>query len=679
MNFKFAPLTVAVLSIYASSAFAEETQAPAANPPVLKPIVVTGAAERVPLLLETDLKSPRQPLPAHDGADYLKTIPGFSVVRKGGTDGDPIFRGMAGSRLNILVDGQNTLGGCNFRMDAPTAYIFPEAYDKLTVIKGPQTVLYGSGNSAGTIMFDRKVPSFEHSNTKLHSSLLLASAGRHDEVLDAYVGNTKVYGQFTGTHSQAGDYKDGNGQSVHSSYDRYSLNGALGWTPDKNTKVELSGVQSDGEAAYADRGMDGTQFTRQGGTLKFEKKNLSDTVALLEAQLYKNSVDHVMDDQELRTPGMMGYANLTRDTAGARVAGRFVLSEATLFNLGLDVLQNDHRSRSAGPNAVYSAFVDDAEFKQMGLFSELSYELNPQQTLLAGYRFDQWHAKDQRSQIKGMMMSYPNPTAGKERDENLHSGFVRLEQQMTQIPAKAYIGFGHTERFPDYWEMIAKESAASRSAFDIAAEKNNQLDFGVLYKTQTINAGVSAFYSRIDDFILVDYTNMMKMNGYSRNIDATTYGAELNADYALMQHWKVDGALAYTHGNNKTDNTPLAQIPPLEAKLGLAFDNQVWSAGLLLRAVAGQHRYDLGKGNIVGKDLGASSGFAVVSANAGWRFNKKTLISAGVDNLFDRAYAEFVSRAGGNGMGGAIPGYPQTTQVNEPGRTLWLKASYSFE
>jgi hypothetical protein len=51
----------------------------------------------------TDPSKPRQPLPAHDGADYLKTIPGFSVIRKGGTDGDAVFRGMAGSRVVITT------------------------------------------------------------------------------------------------------------------------------------------------------------------------------------------------------------------------------------------------------------------------------------------------------------------------------------------------------------------------------------------------------------------------------------------------------------------------------------------------------------------------------------------------------------------------------------------------
>src|SRR5512135_947339 len=68
-------------------------------------VVVTAPMTVDPLVVVTDPKAPRQPVPAHDGADYLKSIPGFAVIRKGGTDGDPVLRGMAASRLNVLIDG----------------------------------------------------------------------------------------------------------------------------------------------------------------------------------------------------------------------------------------------------------------------------------------------------------------------------------------------------------------------------------------------------------------------------------------------------------------------------------------------------------------------------------------------------------------------------------------------
>jgi iron complex outermembrane receptor protein len=56
-------------------------------------MIVTSPASS-PLEVVTSPKTPRQPVPASDGSDYLKTIPGFSQIRNGGTNGDPVFRGM---------------------------------------------------------------------------------------------------------------------------------------------------------------------------------------------------------------------------------------------------------------------------------------------------------------------------------------------------------------------------------------------------------------------------------------------------------------------------------------------------------------------------------------------------------------------------------------------------------
>jgi iron complex outermembrane receptor protein len=40
-----------------------------------------------------------------------------------------------------LLDGEYILGGCDMRMDPPTACVFPQSFDRVTVTKGPQTVL----------------------------------------------------------------------------------------------------------------------------------------------------------------------------------------------------------------------------------------------------------------------------------------------------------------------------------------------------------------------------------------------------------------------------------------------------------------------------------------------------------------------------------------------------------
>ena len=71
--------------------------------------------------------------------------------------------------------------------------------------------------------------------------------------------------------------------------------------------------------------------------------------------------------------------------------------------------------------------------------------------------------------------------------------------------------------------------------------------------------------------------------------------------YALSPQWMSQASLAYVNGQNTTDDYAPGQMPPLETRWALDWDNRIWSAGALLRLVAGQHRYAVGQGNIVGK------------------------------------------------------------------------------
>src|SRR5690606_10017669 len=57
------------------------------------PRVITSVQQASPRPLLTNPRDARQPIPASDGADYLKTIPGFSAVRGGGSNSDPVLRG----------------------------------------------------------------------------------------------------------------------------------------------------------------------------------------------------------------------------------------------------------------------------------------------------------------------------------------------------------------------------------------------------------------------------------------------------------------------------------------------------------------------------------------------------------------------------------------------------------
>ncbi|MBU0688041.1 MAG: TonB-dependent copper receptor [Gammaproteobacteria bacterium] len=654
----------------------------------LDEVVVTAPQSSAPLTVKTDPKKPRQPVPAHDGADYLKTIPGFSVIRKGGTDGDPVLRGMAGSRLNILLDGENILGGCGMRMDPPTAYVFPAAYDSITVLKGPQTVLYGPGNSAGTVLFERNIDRAQQSGIHADGSLMLGSYGRNDQMLDVKGGSQDHYVQGIYTRSDANDYQDGNGAAVHSAYTRWSANAALGWTPSDDIRLELSAAKSDGKAAYADRAMDGAKFARDNLGLKFDKRNMGGLLDGVEAQLYHNYIDHVMDNYSLRTfaASMMmpnpAVSNPDRTTDGARAVVTLVPGDAMQLKLGMDHQVNKHTLRST-MNQNMTPYesktrVQDAAFRNSGVFGELSVGVSDTSRVVGGLRADNWHAEDSRSMVMRGMTTVMNPSANHTRSTTLSSGFVRHEQEIGAHTV--YAGLGMTQRFPDYWELINKESATSASVFDtLSPEKTTQIDVGMSYAAGDWSGSVSGFYSKVSDFILIESnvnkgTAMMPvMVSIARNISATTYGGEAGVVWHMIDTVKLDGTLSYVRGSNDTDSLALAQLPPLEARLGATFDNRTWSVGGLLRVVAAQDRVAVNQGNIAGQDIGATAGFAVFSLNGAYRLGKTAQLSAGVDNLFDRSYAEHLSRAGS-----MVSGFTQTSRVNEMGRNIWVKANVAF-
>ena len=161
---------VFVISIQAWAEVVADDQAK-----TLDTLVVTATAPSTPLTWVTDPRLPRQPVPASDGADYLKTVPGFAAIRNGGTNGDPVLRGMFGSRLNVLSNEGALIGACPARMDNPLSYIAPETFDRLTIIKGPQSVQWGPGASAGTVRFERETPHFDVPTLEGHASALAGS------------------------------------------------------------------------------------------------------------------------------------------------------------------------------------------------------------------------------------------------------------------------------------------------------------------------------------------------------------------------------------------------------------------------------------------------------------------------------------------------------------------------
>lgn len=658
---KYPPLLILPIVLAVSQAWADTDPVPEETV-TLSPVTVTGTQQEKANRVTFNPKAALQPLPAGDGADLLQSVPNMSIIRKGGSSGDPLFRGLGGSRLSVNADDQFIYGGCGMRMDPPTAYIHPNSFDKVVVTKGPQTVTQGMGLVSGSVQFIRKDPDFTEKPYNINATLTAGSNDRLDGSLEAEFGGKYGYVRTNISHNEADDYKDGDGNRIHSNFKRDSQMLQLGVTPTENTTIAGTYERSRAKVAYADRRVDGSKFDRDAWNIRFTQRNLTPWFSELELRYGKSEIDHVMDTYSMRTiydragKQIKGANNPKRNTDTGRLKATFDWDKLNL-QTGLDYLDDVHvaRMERGGEGYSHKPYMPNQSFKQWGVFTEAAWQQTDNQRWVAGLRHDQVKAHYDTARVTDPVLKY--------QKFNLNSGFLRWERN-TDNGLKYYAGFGIAERAPDYWERLHSENKAIR------AEQNRQIDAGIIWKRPNLHASVSVFGSNIKDFIMMERQGMMNFN--VRNINASRFGGEAEVKWTFAPNWEVGTSLAYTHGKNRTDGKPLAQTPPLEWNNTLAFDNGKFSAGALWRVVAKQNRYSKGQGNIVGQDIGASSGFGVLSLNAGWKFSKYATLQGGVDNVFNKTYAEFVSRGGDPSAG------TQTMRVNEPGRTAWLRLQAKF-
>ncbi len=619
-------------------------------------IVIVADTMQQALTTVANPKLPRQPIPTFDGSGFLKTIPGFNVTRKGGAGGDISLRGMAGSRISVLNDGQQIGGTCGGRMDPPTNYIAPDTYEQVTVIKGPQTVKYGPVGSAGTVLFERDHYGMDQAGSEGRAALTLGSFDRLDYVTEIKVGDGQYYSSLDLNGSESDHYKDGDGKPIQSRYDRDNLSAAFGWAPSDDQVVELSYGQSSGSAEYADRTNKARVIDNENGSLLAKTALDQPLLKQLEFQGYWNENDHIMDNFDKGGDDAMGM-NPRRTTYGAHLWAELEFDRNWQATVGVDFIDSTQEMRGGKTLTQLHAAAFNKVFNQqnVGLFVEAEHRLGTG-TLFSGVRYDNWQTT--------LLGSWASGAKATDNSDDLFSGFVRYQYDIGQH--QYYAGLGHSERIADYWEVMR-----AGKTLTLETEQTNQLDIGWIY-SGAVELTTSLFYADLQDYILID----VNAAPAARNIDATLFGGEASAKYDFADNWNALATVAYSHGDNDSDDVALGQVSPLEGRLALNYQRQNWSFGALWRLVAQQDRVAEGQGNIVGQDLGETAGFGVVSFNGAWQPSDQFRLSFGIDNVLDKQYAEHIAKSGAGND--ALPINQRTRQVNEPGRSGWIKLGYEF-
>jgi len=681
MNFRYTAVAAGVLSALSQSVFATDE---------LPPIEVT-ADQLAPAMTPVD---PHAVAPLRESSDFLRDITGVSGSRKGGHGTDPSIRGLTETRLNILLDGAYVHGGCPSRMDPPTSYAPLNTYEQVTVIHGMQTLEYGSGGPGGTILFERVTDRFTD-DEGARGSVEAGYRGNSDswEIgADVAAGNAGGFARFIGTTGSADNYEDGSGQEVRSSYDERSGTVILGYTPDDEQRLEVSFERQETEdILFPGLGMDSPYANNTTARLKYVSDSQLGAFSDLKVELYRSEVDHLMDNYTLRTPPAMGMsltAPSTSDTTGGRVVAGMG-SDAGQWKFGVDLQMNERDAeRNTSMGVLQSVIWPGADIQQMGVFAELTHELSKDNRVIGGLRYDHVKASADQNLVNtdpaaaGTSADTPanlyNSLYGAVADdvtENNIGGLLRFEHDLANGAGTVYAGISRTvrtadatERFIAAWSGMAPMVRVGNP--DIDPEKHHQVEVGTQLRGERWNASMSAYVNKVDDYILRDRN--ASRNQVYRNIDATLIGGEANYTRQWNANWSSTFGLAYVHADNDTDNRPIAQTPPLEGSISLDYQAGNLDAGARVRGAARQARVDLDSSSGVagdGLDAQKTPSWAVLDLYGRYHVNDAVSIDVGMDNVFDRTYAQHMNLEDGDG---------NTVQVNEPGRTAWIKASVLF-
>ncbi len=633
--------------------------------------------------------------PGRDTGDTLRDLLGVSGSRMGGHGIDPTIRGLSQTQINVLLDGAYVHGGCPNRMDPPTSYAPAGRYEEITVIRGTQTLEYGGGGPGGTILFERVTDRFD-SDKKVRGRLDAGYRGNSDTQdysADIAVGNQSLFGRLIGSYTDAENYEDGSGNEVRSSFKERGGTVILGYTPSDATRAEVSyDKQKTRDALFPGAGMDSPKSDNETVRLKFDTRDLGGSFPRVKTEFYSSEIDHVMDNYSLRpNRGMKLRAPSTSDTMGGRLVTE-IDSSVGLWKVGIDVQNNDRdakRFNDTGPQPVLNSVLwPGVEIDQTGVFAELTHNLNKRNRVIGGLRYD--HVKSDASKADldppGMLMSpnqlyaiyYDGAQARKDIDHNV-GGLLRFEHDLADGAATLYAGIARSVRTPDATERFIASNSMTPSDRWVGnpyldPEKHHQIELGIMMHGERWDTDGSVYYNDVSDYILRDrFTADVNNATIYRNIDATLIGGEASLSYRFSDNWRTELGVAYVWAENDTDNRSIAQTPPFEGRASIEYSREKWIAGAGVHAAVKQTRVDLDSSTGIpgqGLDVQETPGWVTLDLNTSYEVNDYIALDIGVDNVFDKAYAQHLNRS--NAFD------PTQVQVNEPGRAAWIKFNAEF-
>lgn len=574
----------------------------------LDPVVVTATRTSTPLsqlgssvtlITREEIEEKQQ----SQVLDVLRSVPGITVVQSGPVGGQTsvLMRGTDNRHTLILIDGVEFRDASLIGGGANLANINTDNIERIEIVRGPQSVIYGSDAIGGVInIITRKGTEGVHG----YASVEGGSYNSWTETAGVALGAERVKASFALSNSESDGFSSLNEKDGFKEKDSYS---------NRSISMNVAAEMSDA-------------FT---------------------LNLNLNRVEAENDFDDSWTPADSDIATASEETT-ARAEGVMLLLDGKLKSI-VGIADTEISRTTSGSNA-WDNYKYEGSVTKLDLQNVLS--LNRNQTFVLGFETekedyessygDQGDVRNKAAYLQDQLtigdfaaalgVRYDNHSAfGDETTWRIAPTYL-LRQTNTRLMASAGTGF----KAPSLYQLYSSFGDPT-----LDPEKSLGFDVGLeqAFYDNKINLTVAWFYNDIEDYIDWDSVNFK----YQNVKELKTRGVESTIEWFPAGF--IDMALGYTYTDTEDENGEnKARIPLHKATVNV---NLYPTAALQLNA----NVIYVGK-----RDDGAAAEtlgeYTVVNLAMSYQLNEALKLFGRIDNLFDEEYEE----AAGYGTAG-LSGY----------------------
>jgi iron complex outermembrane receptor protein len=580
--------------------------------------------------------------------------PGVSVTSMGPATARPVLRGMSGDRVLILEDGMRPGDLSSTSMDHAVA-MDPLTAQKIEVVRGPMSLLYGSSALGGVVnMIRQEVPTTlaEH----LHGTLSAqASSANSGGTLGGFA-EMPLFGltvRGEGSARMAGDMRTPMG----------TLN---------NTDVQSANA-SVGASLVKDWGYTGVSyrfFTNDYGLPGgFVGAHPNGVDISMTRHMVRSETDwHPRDGRFESVKASLSFTDYEHSelTNSGNVAVRF----EQLMSVGELIVR--HR-----PTGLFSsgAFGVRAQYRDITTAGALRTPSTSDWSA-AGFVIEEADVGALRLQAGARYdvarftpLERAEVTVGTDTIPAAERTFGALSASVGALykfenGLRLGASASQSYRTPDFNELYSDGPHLAAYSYDVGnprirRETGLGAEMFARLERERLRVEVAAFTNRMDGYIFPRNTGELGRQGERWkfqyvNEDATLIGAEGEFEWTIAQHIVFDGTMSYVRGTIRGDRDTIPGIngepdvlesqylplmPPLNGRVGLRHETPRWSFGGAMRWAAAQER--------LGDFETVTDAYATGDVFASWRLllgGRLHSITLKVDNLLDTEIRDHLSR-----------------------------------